>query len=370
MTLRLSPPFRADHVGSLLRTAPLKEARAQREKGEITADQLKTVEDREIAAVIKRQEDIGLKAVTDGEFRRAFWNYDFLGALDGVEAYLGERKIKFQGPNPKPMMLRVTGKLGTFSTHPMLEHFKFVKAHTRVTPKMTIPSPSSLHFRYGRDAIPVSIYPDMEDFYRDLGLAYRKAVRAFADAGCRYLQLDEVNLAYLCDPKLRAQVSERGEDPAQLPAAYARLINAAISDIPPDMIIAMHLCRGNFQSTFVALGGYEPVAEILFNAIDVHGYFMEYDSDRAGGFEPLRFVPKGKTVVLGLVTSKSGRLESKDEIKRRIDQATKFVALEQLCLSPQCGFASTEEGNILAEDEQWAKLKLIVEIAQEVWGSR
>ncbi len=366
--MRSRLPFRADHVGSLLRPLPLKEARAKREKGEITFGQLKAVEDREIAAVIKRQEDIGLKAVTDGEFRRAFWNYDFLGALDGVEAYLGERKIKFQGPNPKPMMLRVVGPLGTFSDHPMLEHFKFVKAHTRVTPKMTIPSPSSLHFRYGRDAIPGSIYPDMEDFYRDLGQTYAQAVRGFADAGCRYLQLDEVNLAYLCDPKLRAQVSERGEDPAQLPTAYARLINAAISDIPPDMIIAMHLCRGNFQSTFVASGGYEPVAEILFNTINVHGYFMEYDSDRAGGFEPLRFVPKGKTVVLGLVTSKSGRLESKDDIKHRIDQATKFIPLDQLCLSPQCGFASTEEGNILAEDEQWAKLKMIVEIAQEVWG--
>ncbi len=208
----------------------------------------------------------------------------------------------------------------------------------------------------------------MDEFYADLGRTYAKAVRAFADAGCRYLQLDEVNLAYLCDPKLRQQVSERGEDPAQLPAAYARLINAAIADIPPDMTIAMHLCRGNFQSTFVASGGYEPVAEILFNAINVHGYFMEYDSDRAGGFEPLRFVPKGKTVVLGLVTTKSGRLESKDELKRRIDQAAKFIDLDQLCLSPQCGFASTEEGNILAEDEQWAKLKMIVEIAGEVWG--
>jgi len=368
MTARTKPPFRADHVGSLLRTAPLKDARARREKGEISPEHLKAVEDREIDKIIKKQEEIGLKAVTDGEFRRAFWNYDFLGALLGVEAYLGERKIKFQGPNPKPMMLRVTGKLGTFSGHPMLEHFKFVKAHTRVTPKMTIPSPSSLHFRYGRDAIPGSIYPDMEDFYVDLGHTYAKAVRGFADAGCRYLQLDEVNLAYLCDDKLRAQVSERGEDPAQLPAVYARLINAAISDIPPDMTIAMHLCRGNFQSTFVASGGYEPVAEILFNSINVHGYFIEYDSDRAGGFEPLRFVPKGKTVVLGLVTSKSGRLESKDELKRRIDQASKFVPLEQLCLSPQCGFASTEEGNILAEDEQWAKLKMIVEISEEVWG--
>jgi len=365
---RSAPPFRADHVGSLLRTAPLKQARAQRERGEITAEQLKAVEDREIAAVIRRQEDIGLKAVTDGEFRRAFWNYDFLGGLPGVEAYLGERKIKFQGPNPKPMMLRVTGRLGAFTGHPMLGHFDFVKAHTRVTPKMTIPSPSSLHFRYGRDAVPESIYPAMDDFYRDLGQTYRKAVRAFADRGCRYLQLDEVNFTYLCDPKLRAQVANRGDDPERLPSIYAAMINAAIADIPPDMAICMHLCRGNFQSTFVASGGYEPVAEILFNTINVHGYFMEYDSDRAGGFEPLRLVPKGKTVVLGLVTSKSGRLESSDEIKRRIEQAAKFVAIEQLCLSPQCGFASTEEGNILAEDEQWAKLQMIAEIAQDVWG--
>jgi 5-methyltetrahydropteroyltriglutamate--homocysteine methyltransferase len=365
---RSNPPFRADHVGSLLRTAPLKEARARRETGGISAEDLKAVEDREIAAIIRKQEDIGLQAVTDGEFRRAFWNYDFLGKLDGVEAYLGERKIKFEGVNPKPMMLRVTGKLGTFSGHPMLDHFKFVKAHTRVVPKMTIPSPSSLHFRYGRDAVPESIYPDMNDFYRDLGQTYRKAVRAFADAGCRYLQLDEVNFTYLCDPKLRAQVANRGDDPEQLPLVYAGMINAAISDIPADMTIAMHLCRGNFQSTFVASGGYEPVAEILFNAINVQGYFMEYDSDRAGGFEPLRFVPKDKIVVLGLVTSKSGRLESKDDIKRRIEQAAKFVPLEQLCLSPQCGFASTEEGNILAEDEQWAKLKMIVEITEEVWG--
>jgi 5-methyltetrahydropteroyltriglutamate--homocysteine methyltransferase len=233
---------------------------------------------------------------------------------------------------------------------------------------MTIPSPSSLHFRYGRDAVPEHIYPAMDDFYRDLGTTYAKAVRAFADAGCRYLQLDEVNFTYLCDPKLRAQVANRGDDPEQLPQIYARMINAAISDIPPGMAITMHLCRGNFQSTFVASGGYEPVAEVLFNSINVDGYFMEYDSDRAGGFEPLRLVPKGKTVVLGLVTSKSGRLETKDEIKRRIDAAAKFVPLEQLCLSPQCGFASTEEGNILAEYEQWAKLRLIVEIAEEVWG--
>ena len=365
---RTKPPFRADHVGSLLRTAPLKEARAKREQNEITAEQLKAVEDREIEGIIKKQEAVGLKSITDGEFRRAFWNYDFLGKLDGVEAYLGERKIHFQGRQPRPMMLRVTGKLGSYSPHPMIEHFKFVQSHTRQTPKMTIPSPSSLHFRYGRSAVPESIYPDMNDFYRDLGQGYRKAVRAFADAGCRYLQLDEVNFTYLCDPKLRQTVTDRGDDPEKLPHIYADVINAAMSDVPADMTIAMHLCRGNFQSTFVASGGYEPVADILFNKVNVHAYFMEYDSDRAGGFEPLRFVPKNKFVVLGLVTSKSGVLESRDELKRRIDEASKYVSLDQLCLSPQCGFASTEEGNLLAEDEQWAKLRMIAELADEVWG--
>jgi 5-methyltetrahydropteroyltriglutamate--homocysteine methyltransferase len=365
---RTKPPFRADHVGSLLRPAALKEARGKRERGEITAEELKTVEDREIETVIRKQEAAGLRSVTDGEFRRAFWNYDFLGEIDGVEAYLGERKIKFQGPQPKPMMLRVIGKLGGYRPHPMIDHFKFVAAHAKAMPKMTIPSPSSLHFRYGRDAVPVDIYPDMDDFYRDLGEAYRKAVRAFSDAGCRYLQLDEVNFTYLCDPKLRAFVANRGEDPETLPHVYARMINAALCDVAPDMTRAMHLCRGNFQSTFVASGGYEPVAEILFNEINIDAYFMEYDSDRAGGFAPLRFVPKGKMVVLGLVTSKSGALESKDELKRRIDQAARFIDLDQLCLSPQCGFASTEEGNILAEDEQWAKLRRIAEVAEEVWG--
>ena len=370
---RTKPPFRADHVGSLLRPAALKQARGKRERGEITAEELKTIEDREIEAVIRKQEEAGLRSVTDGEFRRAFWNYDFLGQLDGVEAYLGERKIKFQGPQPKPMMLRVIGKLGGYRAHPMIEHFKFVAAHAKATtnkatPKMTVPSPSSLHFRYGRDAVPVEIYPDMDDFYRDLGEGYRKALRAFSDAGCRYLQLDEVNFTYLCDPKLRAFVANRGEDPETLPHVYARMINAALSDVAPDVTRAMHLCRGNFQSTFVASGGYEPVAEILFNEINIDAYFMEYDSDRAGGFAPLRFVPKGKMVVLGLVTSKSGTLESKDELKRRIDQAARYIDLDQLCLSPQCGFASTEEGNILAEDEQWAKLRRIVEVADEVWG--
>ena len=262
MTERTTPPFRADHVGSLLRTAPLKEARARREKNEISAAELKEAEDRAISAVISRQEDIGLRAVTDGEFRRAFWNYDFLGGLPGVEAYLGERKIKFQGVNPKPMMLRVTGKLGTFSGHPMLDHFKYVKEHTRAAPKMTIPSPSSLHFRYGRDAVPESIYPDMNEFYRDLGQTYRKTVRAFADAGCRYLQLDEVNFAYLCDPKLRAQVANRGDDPTHCPRYtpddQCRDVRYSIRYDHRDAFVPRQ-----FQSTFVASGGYEPVAEIF-----------------------------------------------------------------------------------------------------------
>jgi 5-methyltetrahydropteroyltriglutamate--homocysteine methyltransferase len=365
---RTKPPFRADHVGSLLRPAALKEARGQRERGEIGADELAAIEDREIAAVIRKQEEVGLKSVTDGEFRRASWQTDFLVGLDGVESYFGERKIRFKGPQPRPILLRLKHKLGAFHGHPMLEHFKFVAAHAKVTPKMTIPSPSTLHFRYGREAVPESIYPAMEDFYRDLGRSYAKVVRAFADAGCRYLQLDEVNLAYLCDPELRAEVQARGDDPATLPMIYADIINAAISDIPDDMTITMHLCRGNFRSSFVASGGYDPVAEILLNRIKVHGYFMEYDSERAGGFEPLRFLPKGKTVVLGLVTSKTGTLESRDQIRRRIEDAAKFVDLDQLCLSPQCGFASTEEGNTLAEDEQWAKLRMIVDVAQQVWG--
>jgi 5-methyltetrahydropteroyltriglutamate--homocysteine methyltransferase len=367
---RTKPPFRADHVGSLLRTAALKEAREKRASGALSADAFKEIEDREIEGVIKKQEAAGLKSVTDGEYRRISWNIDFLEQLHNVESYAGERKVKFatSGPQPRQVLLRVIGKLGVYQPHPMIEHFKFLKSHTKQTPKMTIPSPSSLHFRYGRDAVPEKIYPAMDDFYRDLGESYSKVVRAFADAGCRYLQLDEVNLTYLCDPSLRKLITDRGEDPATLPSVYAKMINAAIAGIPADMTITMHLCRGNFRSNFVASGGYEPVAEMLFNAINVHGYFMEYDSERAGGFEPLRFVPKNKTVVLGLVTSKTGTLESKDAIKRRIDEATKYIPLDQLCLSPQCGFASTEEGNVLAEDEEWAKLRMIVELADEVWG--
>ena len=366
--LRTVPPFRADHVGSLLRTAALKEARSKRERGEIDADALKAVEDEEIIKLIRRQEEIGLQSITDGEYRRASWQTDFLVGLDGIESYYGERKFKFQGPQPRPILLRLRGKLGGFSGHPMIEHFKFLARHTKATPKMTIPSPSTLHFRYGREAVPEAVYPSMDDFYHDLGTTYRKVVCAFADAGCRYLQLDEVNLAYLCDPALRDKVRARGDDPDTLPLVYAGMINAAILDTPADMAITMHMCRGNFRSAFVASGGYEPIAEMLFNKVRVHGYFLEFDSARAGGFEPLRFVPKGKQVVLGLVTSKSGTLESRDELKRRIDEAAKFVDIDQLCLSPQCGFASTEDGNVLAEEEQWAKLRLIVDLAKEVWG--
>jgi len=364
---RTKPPFRADHVGSLLRTAPLKAAREKRARGEIGAGALKTVEDREIEGIIKKQEAAGLQSITDGEFRRSWWHLDFLWGLDGVERHVMDKGVAFAGVNTRNEGVRVTGKLG-FSGHPMLEHFKFLKAHTQRTPKMTIPAPSAIYGRPVPTPIDKAVYRRLDQFFDDLGQAYKKAVRAFADAGCRYLQLDEVNLAYLCDPALRKTIADRGEDPATLPATYAGMINAAIADIPLDMTITMHLCRGNFRSSFVASGGYEPVAELLFNRINVHGYFMEYDSERAGGFEPLRFVPKNKTVVLGLVTSKSGTLEKKDDIKRRIDEAAKFVPLDQLCLSPQCGFASTEEGNVLAEEEEWAKLRMIVEIADEVWG--
>ena len=364
---RQRPPFRADHVGSLLRPARLREARAARTAGQIDAAGLTAVEDREIAAVIRRQEEIGLKAVTDGEFRRAFWQIDFLERLQGVQSYEGERKVKFQGPQPKPVLLRTNGRLG-FSGHPMLDHFRFVAAHTQVVPKMTIPSPTSLHFRYGRDAIDRNVYPTMEAFYADLGAAYADAIQAFADAGCRYLQIDEVNFAYLCDPALRQQVKDRGDDPDRLPDVYADVLNAALSKRPKDMVVTMHLCRGNFQSTFVATGGYGPVADVLFNRIGVDGYFLEYDSARAGGFEPLSAVPKGKTVVLGLVTTKTGQLESADALRRRIDEAARHISLDQLCLSPQCGFASTEEGNLLAETEQWAKLALVVDVARKVWG--
>ena len=365
---RTKPPFRADHVGSLLRTAPLKEARAKHQAGSITAATLRALEDQEIEGIVKRQEEIGLELATDGEFRRSWWHFDFLKGLDGVESYTTDHGIQFHGVQTRAEGVHVTGKIG-FSGHPMLDHFRFLKDHTRVAAKMTIPSPSVLHFRGGRDAISRQVYPDVEEFFDDLAKAYRKAVRAFADAGCRYLQLDDTVWAYLCSEEQRQQARQRGDDPEKLPGIYARMINYAIAGRPADMAVTTHVCRGNFRSTWISEGGYEPVAEVLFGPVEVDGYFLEYDTERAGGFEPLRFVPKGdKIVVLGLVTSKSGTLEKKDDIKRRIGEAQKFVDLDQLCISPQCGFASTEEGNVLAENEQWAKLAMIAELSRDVWG--
>jgi 5-methyltetrahydropteroyltriglutamate--homocysteine methyltransferase len=364
---RTKPPFRADHVGSLLRPAALKKAREQRANGEIDAAELKAVEDREIERVIKKQEEIGLQSITDGEFRRSWWHLDFLWGLDGIERHVMDTGIAFAGVNTRNEGLKITGKIG-FSGHPMIEHFKFVAAHTKRTPKITIPSPSAAYGRPLPTPIDRTIYPKLDRFFDDLGQAYRKAVRAFADAGCRYLQLDEVFIAMLCDENYRAKMKERGDDPVMLGELYGDLINAAMADIPPGMTITMHMCRGNYRSTYMGSGGYEVEQEVLFNRMKVHGYFMEYDTERAGGFAPLRLVPKDRQVVLGLVTTKTGRLEAKDAIKRRIEEAAKYISLDQLCLSPQCGFASTEEGNTLAEDEQWAKLAMIVEIAEEVWG--
>jgi len=367
MSQRTVPPFRADHVGSLLRPAALKEARERRAKGEIDAAALKAVEDREIERVIKKQEEVGLRSITDGEFRRSWWHLDFLWGLDGIEKHVMDTGIAFAGVNTRNEGLKVTGKIGFFG-HPMIEHFKFVADLTKATPKITIPSPSAAYGRPVPTPIDRKVYPKLDAFFEDLGQAYKKSVRAFADAGCRYLQLDEVFIAMLCDPKYRQQMKDRGDDPVKLGELYGDLINTAMSDIPADMRITMHLCRGNYKSTFMGSGGYEAEQEILFDRIKVHGYFMEYDTDRAGGFEPLRLAKKDRQVVLGLVTTKTGRLESKDDLRRRIDEASKYIPLDQLCLSPQCGFASTEEGNTLAEDEQWAKLRMIVELADEVWG--
>jgi len=365
---RTRPPFRADHVGSFLRPAPLKEARAKHEKGTIGAAALKEVEDREIEKVVRKQEEVGLALATDGEFRRSWWHFDFFGLLDGVEIYELDHGIQFQGVQTKPKSIRVSGRIG-FSDHPMLEHFRFLKAHTRVMPKMTIPSPSVMHFRLEPGAVAKSAYPDRDAIFDDLGAAYQKAVRAFYDAGCRYLQFDDTAWAYLCSQQELKKAKDRGLDVDHLQETYTRTINQALAAKPADMTITTHVCRGNFRSTWISSGGYEPVAENLLGRCNYDGYFLEYDSERAGGFEPLRYLPKGdKIVVLGLVTSKSGALEKKDDVKRRIEEAAKFAPLEQFCLSTQCGFASTEEGNILADDEQWAKLRMIVALADEVWG--
>lgn len=367
MTMRTKPPFRADMVGSLLRSQRLKDAREKQAAGTLDASALARIEDEEIAKLVKKQEDVDLQAVTDGEYRRAFWHFDFLENLTGVRGIETEG-IAFKGVATKGHGVRVVGKIDFPDNHPHLNHFRYLKSVTDRVPKMTIPSPSMLHYRGGRKAVDPSAYLHMEDYYADLGKAYAKAVKAFYDAGCRYLQLDDTSLSYFCDPEQRQMLKDRGDDPDRLIHIYRDMINTATAAKPADMTITTHTCRGNFKSTFIASGGYEPVAEMVFNEINVDGYFMEWDDARSGGFEPLRFLPKGKHVVLGLVTTKLGTVETKNDLKRRIEQSAQYAPLEQLCLSPQCGFASTEEGNVLAEDEQWAKLALIVETAKEVWG--
>jgi 5-methyltetrahydropteroyltriglutamate--homocysteine methyltransferase len=367
MAMRASPPFRADHVGSLLRTPAITRARAQHARGQIGTAHLKAIEDDEIEKIIAKQRDVGLRSATDGEYRRAWWHFDFFGQLDGVELRDASSGIQFQGTQTKAQAPHIVSALGFPQNHPMLDHFRFLRSHTDATAKMTIPSPNVLHFRLA--SVDKALYPDRDALFAALAETYRQAVRAFYDTGCRYLQFDDTAWAYLCSMDEVEKARERGTDVDHLAHSYARMINDVLAAKPKDMTITTHVCRGNFRSTWITSGGYEPVAEVLFGGCNYDGYFLEYDSDRAGGFEPLRFFPKGnKQLVLGLVTSKSGRLEPRDEIKRRIEEASKYVALEQLCLSPQCGFASTEEGNVLAEDEQWAKLRMIVELAEEVWG--
>ncbi len=365
---RTRPPFRADHVGSLLRSARLKEARAAHAAGTMGAAQLKQIEDEEIKIIIAKQEALGLQMATDGEFRRSWWHFDFLGALGGCELYETEG-IQFQGVKSRGQSVRIKDRVDFPSDHPMLEHFRFLAANTKVTPKMTIPSPTLLHFRGGRKAISTDVYPDLDGFFDDLAKAYRKAVAEFYKAGCRYLQFDDTVWAYLCSKEEIEKARARGDDVSGLQDTYARVINYAIAEKPADMTITTHVCRGNFRSTWISSGGYEPVAETLLGKCNYDGYFLEYDSERAGGFEPLRFLPKGnKVVVVGVITSKSGELENRDAVLKRVEEASHFAPLEQLALSPQCGFASTEEGNILADEEQWSKLKLVVDLSREIWG--
>ena len=360
----MKPPFRADQVGSLLRPPELVQARARFRKNEITANELKAIEDSCVREAVAKQEAIGLQSITDGEMRRDWWHLDFMTRLDGVTA-VANPGPKFGGTEEQPPIPSVTGKVDC--TKPiMVEDFVFLKENTTSTAKFTIPSPAMLHLRGGRGSISKEIYPDLGAFWADTAAAYRKAIRHLADAGCSYLQLDDVSFSYLCDPRIQETCRRNGDDPAQLPRTYADAVTAALDDRPAGMTVTMHTCRGNFKSSWVASGGYEPVAEAMFSSA-VDAFFMEFDSERAGGFEPLRYLPKDKKVVLGLVTSKTAALESKDFLKKRIEQASKFVPLENLCLSPQCGFSSTHHGNALTADEQWRKLERVVEVAREVW---
>ena len=374
MTDQKTPPFRADHVGSLLRPTKLLQAREGKERGELTDAQLRRVEDDSIRDVVKMQEEVGLQATTDGEYRRTLWHADFLRKIEGVvvkEGLLADAGRDFQGGKGlqrSPTRFETTAPLKRVQGIET-ENFGFLKSVTRQTPKLCIPSPSLLHFRGGRGAVDRRAYPDMESFFADLARVYREEIADLARLGCSYLQIDDVNFAYLCDPKMRDNVRKIGEEPDALPAIYAKLINDCIKDRPASMTVCTHLCRGNFASAWVAEGGYDPVAEVLFNELKVDGYFLEFDSPRAGNFAPLRYLPRGKRLNLGLITTKTGQLEHADDLKRRIDEASKHISLDQLGISPQCGFASTVLGNKLTMEDQTAKLRLVVQVAREVWGS-
>ncbi len=372
MAGRPSPPFRADHVGSLLRPAALTAARAEAAAGRLTAEELRASEDEAIREAVRRQEEVGLRAATDGELRRASWHMDFIYQLDGVSKQAGDMSVTFHGEHGDieftPSALHVDGKLGVSKTI-FGDDFGFLQeVVTTATPKLTIPSPSMVHYRGGRASIDPAVYPDLESFWRDLTAGYAEEVRRLGELGCTYLQFDDTSLAYLNDPGQRAYVASIGGDPDRQHVEYIHHINEALASRPTGMAVTTHMCRGNFRSSWVAEGGYEFVAEALFSELEVDGFFMEWDDERSGGFEPLRFVPKGKQVVLGLVTTKHGALERKDDLKRRIEEATAFIDLDQLCLSPQCGFSSTAEGNELTRDDELAKLRLVVEVAEEVWG--
>jgi 5-methyltetrahydropteroyltriglutamate--homocysteine methyltransferase len=372
MSQRTKPPFRADHVGSLLKPLELHEARAKAAAGAITRAQLAEVEDRCVRAAVKAQEETGHHAITDGELRRSFWHVDFLTGIQGVVATKANYGVGFKGEHGETAatgtMLVVKEKL----TRPkpiMLDHFKFLRCLTDRAAKFCMPAPTYLHMRGGRKVVDQTAYPDMDEFWADLATVYRAEIRDLGAAGCDYIQIDDVSFATLSDPEVREQIRRDGMDPDALPALYAKIINALIADRPAGMTATIHTCRGNHNSMWMASGGYDAVAEATFGGLDVDGFFLEYDSERAGGFEPLRFVPKGKRVVLGLISTKTPVLESKDELKRRIDAAAKFVPLDDLCLSPQCGFSSTPLGNRVSFDDQRRKLALVVEVAEEVWGS-
>jgi 5-methyltetrahydropteroyltriglutamate--homocysteine methyltransferase len=366
------PPYRADHVGSYLRPQRLAAAREAFFAGKLEAEALRAVEDSCIAEVVRAQENVGLRGITDGEFRRTYFHVDFLEKLAGVTVSYGEFAAKFRKDDGtevgfKPPTMHVEGPVG-YAEPIQGADFDFLKAQTKQTPKVCIPAPSMLHFRGGRQAISAAIYPDLENFYADLTAAYRAEIADLAARGCRYLQFDDTNLAYLCDPAIRESTKARGDDPDALTRLYCRLINDSIRDKPKDMAVSVHLCRGNFKSAWVAQGGYEPVAEILLNEMAVDGFFLEYDDERSGDFAPLRFTPKGKTIVLGIMSSKNAAVEAKDELKKRIDEAARYVPLDQCALSHQCGFSSTAHGNDLTEADEWKKLARTVEVAREVWG--